>query len=78
MVSTLERLAQLDAERSSVLLRALREHEETVSALATRVSQLEAELRRVREESIGSSNDVGSNVSTPRIVIRFLFLHVSM
>ena len=80
----IERLAQLDAERSSVLLHALREHEETVSALATRVAQLEgshraaaeetaalrAELRRMREELISSSKDVGSNESTPCIIIR--------
>ena len=84
MESVIERLAQLDAERSSVLLHALREHEETVSALATRVAQLEgshraaveetaalrAELRRMREELISSSKDVGSNESTPCIIIR--------
>ena len=84
MVRVIERLAQLDAERSSVLLHALREHEETVSALATRVAQLEgshraaaeetaalrAELRRMREELISSSKDVGSNESTPCIIIR--------
>ena len=83
-VSVIERLAQLDAERSAVLLRALREHEETVSALATRVAQLEgshrtkaeemaalrAELRRMREESISSFKKVGSNESTPCIIIR--------
>jgi hypothetical protein len=84
MESVIERLAQLDAERSSVLLHALREHEETVSALATRVAQLDgshraaaeetaalrAELRRMREELISSSKDVGSNESTPCIIIR--------
>eukprot|EP00900_Chrysochromulina_parva_P005575 jgi/Chrpa1/15018/Chrysochromulina_OHIO_Genome00020377-RA len=84
MVSVMERLAQLDAERSAVLLRALREHEETVSALSTRVAQLEgshrtkaeemaalrAELRRMREESISSFKKVGSNESTPCIIIR--------
>lgn len=80
MTSALDRLAALDAERSSVLLRALREQNEVIAALSTRVAQLEGwraaaldetaalrtELRRAREESASGS----SNPSPASIVIR--------
>ena len=79
--ATMERIAALDAERSSVLLRALREQAEQTAELSARVSQLElwrvaaldemASLRaELRQPGCDGSASISSASGSSSIVIR--------